>query len=725
VNFVTSISLNGIWKATDDLGVQAKAGRIGYDSQGWRDLPVPGHWQETPGLERFSSRLLYRTSFDWTEPLSKEVFARLRFDGIFYAAKVWVNGHFLGESEGYFLPTSYDVSKVLRTGENVIMVEVASPAESEPNGKRQLTGIFAHWQGKPDAVEPGGIWGDVNLELFHGVVPERLIVKTVVDRLASGDDPTTAHLTFELGLHGVADGRMSWTATITPETFVGDRIELSGSQAVRRGLNRLQSSVLLNDPHLWWTWDHGQPDLYRFTLEIAVDDGPVQRHERLFGICQVELRGAQTYLNGRRVFLRGTSYPGPDIRIARATQADYRRDMEMIRQANVNLTRVLGHVGKPALYEEASRQGILLWQDLPLQGLYSRTILDEAKRQATGMVEMLGHWPAIGFWCAHAGPVRRPGKDEGFLERSLVVLDRIAGNWNLSSLAPAVKQRIQSADPHRPCLAHPMDWGGLLGATDTRVHIGWAQGRAEDLVRFFKLFPDKAKFPTEFGADSFPSLPNSRRFVRGSWPDLNWDELTDAHMLQRRLLDRHVRPQAGRSLEGYVEATQAYQADLIKRIVEHLRRLKYGPCGGMLQPFFCDVAPGVTSSIVDYWRSPKSAYAAVRDAYNPTLIMVDWPQMGYPAGGRLSLQVYLINDLYQNFGGQWRWSISRRGERLCGESQPAYLPPDRVIAPKEGLAWQIPSELPPGPAELILELELEGREPIQNRYQLQIIAGRS
>lgn len=727
------IDLNGGWKATEELGLQSRAGKPGYEPDGWREVPVPGHWQQAAGLTQFQGRLLFRRSFVWEvcgSALPPGTFARLHLDGVFFTAKVWFNGAFVGEHAGYFVPAAYDVTRHLRPGENVVMVEVESPPEPDPHSKRMIGGLLTHWENKPPGLEPGGIWQGVWLEVAEGVVSERLTLRAEPDGLLAGaaasgeapEVPATATVTFELEFGAAAEGKLAWTATITPETFVGEALQVQGVQPVRKGRGRLHAAVTLPEPRLWWTWDHGEPHLYRFTLEVSVGGGAVQRLERLFGVRRVELQAHHFYLNGRRIFVRGANYGPTEVRLAAATPEQCRQDIALARGAHMNLLRVRAHVAVPHLYEEASRQGILLWQDFPLHGLYSRSVLEEARAQARAMVDLLGHWPAVGLWCAADTPLREIGPEEaGLLERGLAAFSRIAGNWTISTLAPAVRKAIVAADPTRPCLVHSLDWGGLLGSTETRLHLGWREGRVEDLDRVLRLSPGRARFVSDFGAQSFPVAENSHRFVRGEWPHINWSDLTERHMLQPKLLERHVPHSLAQTFEQYVGATQWYQSHLNRYFIERFRRLKYAPCGGILLALLTDCAPGVTASLTDYWRQPKAAYQAVKDAFSPVFILAEWPKPGYPPGARLALQAFLVNDLYRNLSGTWTWSLERGDEVLAANTQPAYLPPDRLVTIPDGVGWTVPEGLAPGAAELVLRLDLEGITQVTNRYPVQIL----
>ena len=89
------------------------------------------------------------------------------------------------------------------------------------------------------------------------------------------------------------------------------------------------------------------------------------------------------------------------------------------------------------------------------------------------------------------------------------------------------------------------------------------------------------------------------------WPDLDWDELELRYALQKPVFDRHVPPDGYATFAGWRDATQRYQAEVIRRMIEELRRLKYRPTGGFAQFLFADGQPGVTWSVLDHERRPK------------------------------------------------------------------------------------------------------------------------
>src|SRR5690606_36442084 len=107
------------------------------------------------------------------------------------------------------------------------------------------------------------------------------------------------------------------------------------------------------------------------------------------------------------------------------------------------------------------------------------------------------------------------------------------------------------------------------------------------------------------------------------WPDLDWDRLVHNHALQKRLLDCYVPPERCASFDEWRQATQEYQAVVIRHHVEALRRLKYRPTGGFLHFCLADGMPAVTWLVLDHERRPKLGYEALRAACAPVIVVAD------------------------------------------------------------------------------------------------------
>ncbi|MBV8832088.1 MAG: hypothetical protein JO108_23040, partial [Acidobacteriaceae bacterium] len=128
----------------------------------WSPVRVPGHWQLEEAFAGYEGLVLYRCRFGGWAPRAGEM-ASLRFGGVYYSARVWLNWVYLGEHEGGFAAFEFDCSEAVAEGENELLVEVYSPEEPDENNRRTVGGVWARWDGMNPHVNPGGIFRDVTL----------------------------------------------------------------------------------------------------------------------------------------------------------------------------------------------------------------------------------------------------------------------------------------------------------------------------------------------------------------------------------------------------------------------------------------------------------------------------------------------------------------------------------------------------------------------------------
>ena len=125
------------------------------------------------------------------------------------------------------------------------------------------------------------------------------------------------------------------------------------------------------------------------------------------------------------------------------------------------------------------------------------------------------------------------------------------------------------------------------------------------------------------------------------------------------------------SFDAWRDATQRYQATVVRRHVEHLRRLKYRPTGGFAQFCFADGHPAVTWSVLDHERVPKLGLAALRDACRPVIVVADRPPAEVTPGQTLALDVHAVSDLRTELAGAVGGraiavqGVDERGLRYC------------------------------------------------------------
>ncbi len=171
---------------------------------------------------------------------------------------------------------------------------------------------------------------------------------------------------------------MEIEAQITPANFSGNTavpVALRGEAP--HGVSRWSQTVTIADPQLWWSWDLGKQNLYKIAAKRSGDSA---EKTEIFGIRSI--RHDQDwvwYLNDQRIYLRGTNYIATQW-LSQADKRWYDRDVAMLRGANLNTVRVHAHLERPEFYTAADEQGVLVWQDFPLQWGYTDTAAFRWKR---------------------------------------------------------------------------------------------------------------------------------------------------------------------------------------------------------------------------------------------------------------------------------------------------------------------------------------------------------
>lgn len=705
------MDLSGVWRAaTADDQLRRTAIGLYYDDGEWPQVQVPGHWRNEPAFADSDGPLLLRTHFELPEP-SVDERAWVVLDGIFYQADVWFDGAYIGDPEGYFFPHSFDVSQLARLStEHVLAVEVACSPQRSHRGRRNITGVFQQWDAADPMWNPGGLWRPVRIETTGTVRLDRLRV------LCRDASEARAHLR----LHGRLDSDAPRTVRI--RTTVGGAVLSEVEQSLARGINEVDWTLDIDNPQLWWPWSLGEQLLTTVQVDVVVD-GEVS-HTRLLrtGLREVAMRDWVWSINGERLFLKGANLAPTRLDIASVTPDEFRRDVELAREAGLDLLRVHGHISAPPLYEAADELGMLLWQDFPLQWSYARDVRRRAVTQATEAVFELGHHPSIITWCAHNEPT---GAAIGLSSdkptwRSAVryVAGQQLPSWNKNILDGWVRRAFEKADETRPTTSHSGVMPNLpeLGGGDSHLYFGWYHGDERDLAGFAAAFPRMVRFVSEFGAQA---VPNCSEFIdTGLWPMLDWEALETRFGLQRAVLKRCVQPAAAyATFEQWRTATQRYQAGLLRHQIETLRRLKYRPTGGFCLFMLNDASPSISWSILDHQRSPKLAYHAVTEACRQVIVVADRLPATVSPGDSIALDVHVVNDLrtaleHASLRALLRWSNGEHEWTFSGTADADEV--TRIAT--------LQLVVPDAPGELWLDLTLEAEHvAATNRYQTQIV----
>jgi beta-mannosidase len=637
--------------------------RLDFDDDAWAPAAVPRLHGATSGNEA----IWYRLRF--TRPRHRQR-TLVRFDGAFLVANVWLNGRLLGSHYGYIAPFTFDISSFLLE-ENILAVCIEAPVETDLAAKRHVTGIFGDSDIKPYPSRqlgalseqftwhvPMGLWQPVWLEQVGHVVAEWMHCEPSLEQ---GD---LARIRLRTRLRNL-DGRImtgELAIRLAPDNFEGGP-PLEMKRAIRLNGHEVQDVVVelaLPDPQLWYPWAHGDPALYRAEVNVSADERPSASLKERFGIRDLSLQtraeGWTVAVNSRRIFVRGAGYCS-EFFLDAAGDDVLQSDLELARQANMDMLRLTAHVEPLRFYDLADQAGLLIWQELPLTGSYvhradprSVAFFREAVlAQAEELAHLLFNHPSVMLYAVHDDPPW--SRSLAWLgERHTEQLNR-----DVDEEAAALLRELDGSRPVIPA----------SGDQDVHCDIGWAHGHWRELSGL------RPGFVSEVGAQALPNAnsPIWRHLNRG-WPvaddDQSWRY---AGYQPREFIDAVGAPSSHPSRDGCIRASQEYQAHLLSFAIDRWRREKFAHCGGVLIAQLVDAFPAISAAILDHARRPKRAFRAVAEAFAPLYLTVDLPEndasidgllLRLPRGRLQHVRIICVNDDPARQGhARVRWKIQR------------------------------------------------------------------
>jgi len=590
-----------------------------FDDSTWLPIDVPSHWQTQAGFEDFDGTLLYRA--DLRVPALHEDQRRwLRLDGVCYTGDIFLDGAYVGQTEGYFTHHRFDVTDLTaKSGNYVLAIEVGAPRNTPGEPKRTITGWFTEAPGTPPGWNPAGIWRPVSI-VDTGPIAMRHFRATCL-----AADERSAELVLRAVLFA------NDTADIDLVTEVAGTTDVS-THRVSHGENQVEWYISVPLPELWWPHERGEQPLYPLSVQARLPNGTItDRKYRRVGFRTTSMRDFILRVNGERVFARGINVGPIELDLASASVDEMRDELLAIRDAGFNFVRCRSHVSRLEFYDLCDELGLLVWQDFPMVGGYARGITERAQAQAREMVDFLSHHPSIVAWGAHV----RPHTDDVRTTSAPDLRRQQMPSWNRSVLDRAVSRSMRNDDPSRRTIAHSDVAPHVphLRGSDLSQYFGWFDRPASELAEYAAALPRFVRFVSDMGAQALPEHIEQ---------DL--DDLLAVAGAEVDALHAVVPASDYPDAAGWVHSTRNHQADVLKTTIETLRTLKYRPVGGFCAGLWRGVGPGLTRALVDHDGTPRPALEAAQTALQPVLPVLYPPEPTLHAHHISSIAVHICND---------------------------------------------------------------------------------
>ncbi len=344
-------SLNGVWKFwyAESMGdVPADAHADDADEALWDDLPVPSVWQMhgygTPQYTNVQYPFpldppfvpdhamgCYRTTFRVPSGWDGRRL-HLTFDGVCSAFTAYLNGEEIGFSKGSHVPAEFDITDIVRPGDNQLAVIVHQYSD-------------ASYLEDQDMWRHNGIFRDVWL----AALPQHYIRDILITTELS-DDFSHASMTVQV------DGGDALEATlIDPEAMEVATMDVVGGSV----------TFEVENPGLW---SSETPNCYTLLVRNS-SNGELQEVQRqTVGFRRVEIRDQQLWVNGVSIKIQGVNRHDdhPDFGFAVPVDA-MENDIALMKQHNVNMVRTSHYPNDSRFYELCNLHGLFVMDETDLE----------------------------------------------------------------------------------------------------------------------------------------------------------------------------------------------------------------------------------------------------------------------------------------------------------------------------------------------------------------------
>lgn len=587
----------------------------------------------------------YRTVFQVDEEWDSCEEVVLHFDGIDTIADIYLNNCYLGKADNMHRTWEYSVKDILKEGENLLRVIIASPLKFMAEAFEKYKNI-----GNDDTIEgfmhlrkahymSGWDWGAClpNAGIFRpvsllGIEKARLDSVYIRQRHEDGKVFLLPDVVVEI----VGD--------IEPEYVVA----VTAPGGTRTVYENSPEEVEIENPQLWWPNGLGEQPLYQVEVILKNGDTVLDVWNRRIGLGTLTMHREKDQwgesfaheVNGHTVFAMGADYIPEDNMLQRTTPERTRELLLQCKRANFNCIRVWGGGYYPEdwFFDICDEYGLMVWQDFMFAcSVYELTPEFEAniRQEFIDNIKRIRHHASLALWCGN-------NEMEMFVDQRCWVTKPSEVRDYLFMYERIIPEVLAEYDPETfywP--ASPSSGGSFDAPNDPNrgdVHYWEVWHGNKPFSEYRKYF---FRYASEFGFQAFPSVKTLETVT------------DDPHELNpfSYVMEKHQRNYGGNgkianymqaayrypeNFSDFVYASQLLQADGIRYGVEHYRRSR-GRCMGAIYWQLNDCWPVISWSSVDYYGRWKALHYYAKRFFAPVMISCE-EQSWMTAGANMNRQ---------------------------------------------------------------------------------------
>ena len=561
----------------------------------------------------------------------------LKLHGINYKANVWLNGVLIADSTqaiGPFRIIELDVTKQVKyKGANVLAIEVKRPFDPNKRGG-DLAIDYADWIHYPPDFN-NGIINDVEIKTFDKVGVEYPLVTTKFDLPSLA----VAHLEVDAMAVNYTDKEQDAVVKgkINDDITFEQKVHLMPREKKQVTFSPNKYKQLnVKDPHIWWPWEYGKPELNRLELSMTHDNELSNVISENFGIREVssfliqENKSREFVINGKPIMLRGAAW-SPDIFQRRSAERQ-EQEIKLVRDMNMNIVRSEGKLEDDNFYDLCDKYGLLVmsgwmccgaWQYPEKWDIAKRSI---AMSSDSSVMYWLRNKPSMLTWLNGSDMPPRDKK----VEADWLVIEADL-KWPNPTIASANESESKISGNTGVKMAGPYDWvppayweqdstkyGGTWSFA-TEISPGPAIPPYESLIKFIPK-------------DSILNGSTDWMYHCGTM------QFGNTKIFDTALYARYGKPS---SMRDYLAKAQIQNYEGNRAMMEAYGLKKYHYATGVVQWMLSNPWPSLIWHTYDYYLYPAGTYFGMKKSMEPLHVMYSYN----------SNSVAVVNSLLEKLTG--------------------------------------------------------------------------
>ncbi len=550
----------------------------------------------------------YRVNFQIDDDILSGRY-ELVFNGIVGMAEIYLNDAKIAESSDMFITKKIDVTDLVKKGQNTFFIKFKSynywknfysKQANLPLKGREMMRMPYYYTAKELGIAyvPIGFQG-----IFQIVNWKKAVIRNVHHTLSLLKPNSIAKIKTNVEVEAVKNTDAIISISYKNKVLVSKNIEIN------KGMNNIPIEFEIKNPKLWWTYDLGDPFLYKFVTTLKIDKKTVSKKITDFGIREIEIdttgHNFVLRLNGLPVTLKIINYIRPELFNENLKKQDFQSYVNDFVKAGINTVHIdeRGMYEDDEFYKQCDRQGVLVWQDFMFPFKYFENkpgFMQTLKKETEQQVRRIAGHTSIAFWSGEFFPTRYYEK-----YRDLFVNNKIDSITVVKNNADFFRKTLPSILHNYDSSAYyfdKMDFKSIIYVTDhfpEYPHI--------NTYRSFTSVKDRA-----IGSEvnQFHSRPDTADFI----------------------LQKQIKMTYGYKPNDITQ--QVYLSNLFKReyYEQKLLNSRYGLYTGYICGNYRDFSPMITNSSVDYQGFWKGKMFAIKNTMSDILIDITqnegWIEIG-------------------------------------------------------------------------------------------------